>query len=95
MKTRESCAYVVSEALDDHELHIREGRGIVHNWSPEGMLVEVQGPVDFPRMLEVYLADDRGSHAWLLDVCWSQRVPSETKESRWFTGGRLLFAHRP
>lgn len=86
------CVYVVSEVLDDQEPHTHEGRGFVHNWGTGGMLVEVQGSVDFPRMLEVHLAGDRGSRVWLLEICWSRRVPSQTKESRWFMGGRLLFA---
>lgn len=85
------CAYVVSEILDDGSLHIREGHGWIHNRSTGGMLVELEGPLEFPRMLEVHLEENGWSSLWVLEVRWSQRLPTETNQSRWFVAGRLLF----
>ena len=87
------CAYTVSEFSDQGTLQTREGYGTIHDVSPSGMQIEVHEPLPVPRIVEVRTGEDHGQESlWLVEVRWMRRVPQEATQSRWFLGGRLLFA---
>ena len=93
VKETRLCAYTVSEFSDQGTLQTREGYGTIHDVSPDGMQIEVHEPLPVPRIVEVRTGDPGGRESlWLVEVRWMRRVPLEATQSRWFLGGRLLFA---
>ena len=93
MKAMRLCAYTVSEFSEQGTLQTREGYGTIHDVSPDGMQIEVHEPLPVPRIVEVRMGERTGQESlWLVEVRWMRRVPMEATQSRWFLGGRLLFA---